>query len=89
MYFALPVLALVALTNALYTPKGSACSVQCGTKAQNFTGVGDLVCLDTAYEDNSKGVLLKGCISCLSTSAFVNTSVSYNGNSDQYWYLCM
>lgn len=81
--------ALCPLSTALYTPKGSSCTIECGTKAQNFTGTSDLVCLDTAYDDNSKGVLFKQCVSCLSNSTYVNDAVSYNGNSDQYWYLCM
>lgn len=80
--------AFVALSTALYTPKGSSCTIECGTAAQNFTGTGDLVCLDTAYDDTTKGVLLKQCVKCLSASTYVNAA-SYNGNSDQYWYLCM
>ncbi|KAK5072005.1 hypothetical protein LTR51_006489 [Lithohypha guttulata] len=78
---------LLPYVNALYTPKGSACAVECGTKAQNFTGTGDLVCLDTAYSDTSKGVTLKSCISCLSNSTYVNDTVSFDGNADQYWFL--
>lgn len=79
----------LSLTNALYTPKGSFCGVACGTKARNFTGTSDLVCLDTAYNDDTKGVLFKGCIECLGNSTYFNESASYLGNSDQYWYLCM
>lgn len=89
MYLGIALGALFSLSSALYTPKGSSCAVACGTKAQNFTGTGDLVCLDTAYDDNTKGVLFKQCISCLSNSTYINDAVSYNGNSDQYWYLCM
>lgn len=78
----------LSLTDALYTPKGSFCGVACGTKAQNFTGTGDLVCLDTAYNDDTKGVLFKGCVECLGNSTYINDTASYLGNSDQYWYLC-
>lgn len=81
-------LLLPTVSFALYAPKGSPCAVECATKSANFTGTGDLVCQDTAYSDDSKGITLKSCISCLSKSDYVNSSSPTNGNSDQWWYLC-
>lgn len=83
----LSLLALLPLTSALYTPKGSSCSVQCGTKAQNFTGTSELVCLDTAYSDTSTGQTYKSCVNCLSNSTYYNSTSDFNGNSDQWWFL--
>lgn len=80
-------LSLLPLTTALYTPRGSSCAVQCGTKAQNFTGTGDLVCLDTAYTDTTKGQTYKSCVDCLGNSTYYNTTASYPSNSDQWWFL--
>lgn len=83
--FALAGAILPVPSSGLYTPKGSSCTVQCGTNSQNFTGTSDLVCLDTAYTDTSKGQVLKSCISCLENSTFYSSSAP--GMSDQWWFL--
>lgn len=79
---------LLRYAHALYTPRGSACAIECATNSANFTGVNDLVCLDNAYTDSTHGVTLRTCIECLSTSTYVNSSLNSHGNSDQWWYLC-
>lgn len=79
---ALVVATLWAQTLALYVASNSHCVSACD--AGNATYADDLVCTDSHYRTASKGVAMKKCLLCESTS----TTYSNATDNDVFWFLC-
>ena len=67
----------------LYVTGSSSCSETCGDNGVTFST--DLVCTDSLFNETSKGLKLKNCLLCESTS----TAYDSPTQNDVYWFLCV
>ncbi|KAK1138259.1 hypothetical protein N8T08_003217 [Aspergillus melleus] len=68
------------LASSLAVTGSSSCTETCGS---GFTYASDLVCSDSAFNSTSKGLKLKDCLLCESTS----TAYELPNQNDIYWFL--
>lgn len=68
---------------SLSVTESSSCAETCGDNRVTYST--DLVCTDSSFNETSKGLKLKNCLLCESTS----TAYDSPTQNDIYWFLCM